>query len=1204
MTLSDADFFKKLGNILDDSPPEALMKDPEILQKVQDCLLTMEPLENMQSLQILRAWCRKLCVRVNLEKDNRINHQNSADLSIPFKNLVERFTKTYANLTISLFRKPALLPLAVCACRELLSITKTSPSDDIIEYSLNNLTNKDVRLQLLGILANSKAVVEDLPVYDAEIAVRYPLLHNELVNVSPDDVKDNIKTIKMIYNQIQKINIQECRPERDLLEFCNFDSLIGKISNEIISSHPSKIVRKKFYRIIDQKDIKVLSFVNSLLTCNIFDPLLKETAIPYVVSHIDEILSKTLTQAQLISLQMIPMGEGSAIYSAIEEYLSKTDKLTSINAWCRFLFHKNEWIREQAKINLEKILGFEVKIKGEIFIPDTLANDYTTRLKLSGKPNDPAMISNFVDTILNKDQQEFIKTTAAKRLIDMYMNPFNQMQQYTRKLYNLPFNKFATLLHAVSIRDPTFIVDTEERMIDLLSNINSETINDLIPILGRSIFAPYVKIESGGASLLRLPRYSEEIFTVPSSCGFYDRILYNPTNEVPFSDILHEWCSYKPVRDKPITEDADLRLLSRNATSNQNFASDIIEQVNENSGIIENVLCGLGPLPNVMHFFIITVLSCRMSAPALCDFCSKHINDSPEIGLKLAEALTEFGGDVKIPDEINDYIMNEEIRRSALAFITAKLKNKQAIIEVDLEILKKLLDNPLPTNVLRQVLAIISSFNVRLPNMNLFFGQKDPVIRSLVFHLAEVNEESANEAVNIAFNDNEAVITRTVCIELLSEYFMTHEIMRNKHFIDLFYHQKGETAFTFALMKLLCIPDIRDQIEIYESFVLQFLTTKSSERFAKIALYSLQSYELSNQEIVTALGNLINDDRYTNLVLHLLTTLSSETLSNFTSEMIFYITDALEQFDVELALVSVNKLINAGVKFPDQSMLHVLSLYKSIVERKEHSETLRAVMSQIFHFSMSARNISLKNGFLQMALVEMLYAPTEHFYSIVRMVSVFIYNYKKGQNWILKIWELKTLHSLFTINPTILHFFLCYAKQNENTQQSFSQVYNNATLLDTILESIETAKRASNIYLLLELFSNILNGKSVRNRLYINQRLIPHYVQLVQKYASEKKVGPLEGWLRVFIMLTLHPDGIEKLYEFTRVPELLLFFFKSCAEIRNNRIFLTFMRNLINDKKHWNSVKDSIISECEDNNETELIKIFQNLVIAAKKKEN
>ncbi|EAX87549.1 hypothetical protein TVAG_318640 [Trichomonas vaginalis G3] len=1202
-TLSDADFFKKIGNILEDSPPEAIIKDPEILQRIQDCILSFEPLENLQALQFLRAWCRKLAIRVKLENDNRINHQNSSDLSKSFKNMIERFTTTYANLTISLFRKPPLLPLAVCTCKELLSITNSSPSDDIIEYCLMNLSNKDVRLQLLGILANSKTVIDELPVYDPEIAIQHPFLHNQLVNISPPEVQGNIKTIRMLYNQIQKINLQEGRPDRNLLEYCDFEKIFGIVSNEILASHPSLKVRKDFYNQVINSQVNVTTFLNSLLTCNIFDVCLKDFAIQLVKDHIDEIIKQNLTQTQIISLQMIPMSEGSVIYTALEDYFERTDKLTAINGWCRFLFHKSEWIRSQALEKLNSLLNFKLDYNpSQIFIADTLANDFMTRQKLPGKKNDPAMISSFIDTILNKDQQEFIKTTASKRLVDMYMNPYNQVQQYTKKLMNLEFDKYPTLIHAVSIRDSNFLIDTEERIIDLLSKINQQTINDLIQILIKTVFSPIIKIEIDGSCLLRLPRYSENLYKIPTACGFYDKEIYNGTEKIPFSETIKEWCEYKNKIEKPLTDEIDLRTLSKLSTSNVKFAMDIVDQIKDDKNLLEEKFSKLGKIPNVLHFLLILVLNTKTSTDSICEFCFHHFLESPEIGFKLAEALTEFGGFIELPDTINELIENDETRRSALAFVTAKLNKKQEINKVNLEKIENLLKNEnLPTNVLRQVLTIISSFNVRIPEASLFFNSKDPVIKSLSFHLAKINKETANECLNIIFNDNEAVITRTVCINLLSEYYQTNEPESNK-FIDLFYHQKGETSFTFSLLKLLCVPRIREQITIYEDFILEFLDSKATERFTKTALYSLNSHEIQNTQIITLLGNLINDDRYTNIVLHLLTTFSEKTLALFTSEMIFYITDALQQFDINLCLISINKLMNANVAFPDQSMIHVLTLYKAIVERRSHSELLRTVMKQIFFVSKSARNIALKNGFLQICLCEMLYAPSEHFYDIIKMVSVLIYNYKKGQDYILKVWDLKTLHSLFTVNPVILNFFLCYAKQNEKTQQSFSQVYNNTTLLDTILESIETAKKPSNIYLLLELFSNILNGKSVRNRLYINQRLIPHYVQLVQKYAMEKKVGPLEGWLRVFIMLTLHPDGVDKLYEFTRVPELLFVFFKSCAEIRNNRIFLTFLRNLMNDRKHWNSVKDSIIRECQDNQETELIKIFESLCAAAKNK--
>ena len=75
---------------------------------------------------------------------------------------------------------------------------------------------------------------------------------------------------------------------------------------------------------------------------------------------------------------------------------------------------------------------------------------------------------------------------------------------------------------------------------------------------------------------------------------------------------------------------------------------------------------------------------------------------------------------------------------------------------------------------------------------------------------------------------------------------------------------------------------------------------------------------------------------------------------------------------------------------------------------------------------------------------------------------------------------------------------------------------------------------------------------------------------------------------------------MDKLYEYTRVTELLLFFFKSCDEIRNNKVFIIFLRNLIRDKKRWSSLKANIIRECTDNKEEYLVKVFESLIKAAK----
>ena len=57
-------------------------------------------------------------------------------------------------------------------------------------------------------------------------------------------------------------------------------------------------------------------------------------------------------------------------------------------------------------------------------------------------------------------------------------------------------------------------------------------------------------------------------------------------------------------------------------------------------------------------------------------------------------------------------------------------------------------------------------------------------------------------------------------------------------------------------------------------------------------------FDFDDERLISALKTLINYDEYTNVILHLLTTFSFETLSYLGSEMLFYVTDTFLHFDI------------------------------------------------------------------------------------------------------------------------------------------------------------------------------------------------------------------------------------------------------------------------------------------------------------------
>ena len=1131
--LSDNDFFSKVANFLDDAPPEALIKETPVIKRIQDCLLSMEPLQNYQALNILRAFARKLEVRKRQFFDPRVKLQTTADTYPQFKAKIEKVVVGFADLTASLFKKKDFLPLAIAVCKELLHVTKSPPTDDIIEYALPHLSNPQLKISVLEILANSSKIIEGLPLYDPEIAIEYPLLHQQLIQISPKNEQEELISIKKTFSKIERINKGELTVDRSLLPFCDFDACFGRIGNNVLASHVNEKIRTAFFDKALSTDIDIHSYIDPLLRFNQFDKVVSQQAIQLIHSKIDAILSQKLTISQLISLQCLPMKQDSHTFNALSNYLNSADQYTRLCGWARYLYAKEEWLSSLAKEQLSDALRSAIKFDLKTACPvDTMLSDYKTRLRLGGTKTDLTMIQGLIDTLFTDSQQQFVKEACAKRLVNQYLNPLNPVKRFTQQVFCLSFSTYPSLLHALAIRDYHYYINDGEKMADLLLAINDDNKRDLLPILARSIFMPLTKEESNGASFLKLPRFVETVFEIQGCSGFYELEFYQPIDAVEFSYVLEQWVNYRPKSDLPIKEGIDLRQLTQYVIVDHRLAADCFLQLEQDQNAV-SVFKTLGCSSSLLYFLVMACLSSRMSNQIVCALCDELLPSSIELGLKLAQALTEFGGFCNLPDNITELILDEKTRRSALSFVCAKINSKQDVSNVDIEKISQLLSKKLSTNVFRQLLIILS-LHGRSKIVHPYIKSKDFAIKSFAFHMAEVNDENAKEALSVVTNENESIAVRVACMELLTEYYRNHRIPNNS-FLPLFHLQKGETISTFFLLRLLSIPDIRAQIPQYVDFILPYLTTKASSHFVFAALYTLPSYEFADERLTKALMELINHDTYTDTVLHLMTTFSQETLAAFTSEMLFYITDTFVSFDIYNALVVINRMLLAGIHFPDESTPLILNLYKAMIEQNIDSPELRMVLMQAFQQSKSCKIIALKKGFLELALAELMNANDIQYYDVLKMCTVFIYNYPRGQTRLLEKWGLKTLHTIFEPNSTVLNFFLAFVKMNETTQQCFADFYppdttNNphvkpTSLLDRLLEAIDKVKKPSIVSLLLELFSNVLNGRVIRNKIFFNTKLIPHYVTHVQKYANERKVGPLEGWLRVFIMLSLHPDG-------------------------------------------------------------------------------
>lgn len=1196
--LSDAEFFDKLSKFLDDAPAEAILRDAEILKRIQDSLLSIEISQNLQALSALRIWCRKLAVRLNMEHDKRVVNKNYENNKL--QKIIAPYCLTFADLCTQLFSKQQLQPFVCLTIKELLNVSKTAPTPQIVEYAVAYTNIKNLRIPLLEIVALAQFVIPGLPILDPEIAILHPELHKKLIAISPEGNRNDIQLIQNYIEKINEMNNGSAKIDRNLIPFCDFDKVFERVDKSVLASHPDDEVRSTFYKKALSSSFDVTEFADTLISAGLFDKVVQNEASQLLIQKLDNLIQKGLTPKQLACLQCLPLKSGSTIFKGISDAIDSSDEFNLICGWVRYLFSKDDWIRDQAMSALTKLVGFEVNFDEEdLKMQDAAAKGLIDKLRLPGDLSDYQQEGQtFVDIIFNKDQIDPAKNVAAMQLAKNILNPYCNVKKLLPQLHQLPFAKFPILMHAVSIRDGSMKIDTRERIIELMKAINTSNVGDLLPILARAAFEPICYIEVDGSNLLRIPRYAQAAFTIPGCNGYYDPEFYQPIDRFPLEGVVKEWTQFKVIHKKPIRKEIKLDLVTPLNMVDPSLSSDFILQLDEDP-YAPGVLMGSDTPGNVMYSIIVATISAKKVTQKGIEICNKLLPQCPDLGLKLAQVETEFGGEVQMPEKINEYILDEKLRRTALGFLVARCNQKQSLEGLNYESIKYLFDEKLPTNVLRQMITVFSTLG-RSSIGNNFIVSKDPLIKSFAFHCSELTEINSKAAIACATDEREAICSRAAAVEFLVEYYNTNEVP-NMILTQLFYNQSGENPFTFYLLRLLSIKEVRATIPVFQEFVLKYLSRESSQIFCLAAINALAGFDITDKAIFNALEDLINIDEYTEPILFVLPTLSDETLRNFDSQMLFYITDALDaEFDIDMILVCMNRLLLLGIEFPDESMEKVLEMYKKFVDRHFVSFKLHHVMNQIFQQSMSARKICLENSFLDLILTELLHVDQNLRDVVYTTLSQFTYNYPDAQNTIRDTWGVETLHELFSPHKSTLHFFLCFVKYNDHTQKTFTEQIKGPTLLERLLELVGDLHKQEEPMLLLELFSNILHSRSVRNRVCTNRHLIAKYVNQVRRYAGDSNKTLLDGWLRVFITMTMYEDGLDHLYELTRVSELLLYFVTVGAVVKESKMFLIFLRNLIRDKKRWNGLKANILLECDPEKDRDIIEIFKNMVKDAK----
>ena len=1207
----DPSFFTKLAAHLDDFTPDCIIKDASTLQALQDSLITTNPKYNLLCLSLLRAWCRKIKIHDKLQSDTRVipNFVCCKKLKEQ-ENLYDRFCLAFAEYVSALFCKFDLFPLACITCKELLEAGKVPPSEMIIDRCRDHLNDKICRVTLLEILANSSQIISGLPIYDPEIVYNHPVLYQHLVNISPDSVQDEIHKIKSIVSTIDAINSGKAKPNRDLIQFCDPDVVFKNISPEELAMHPDGRVRVRFYRDAFDNKVEICSFLEPLLIRGIFDDETKTWALRCLQSRIEEIKSIKMSPLMLASLQCYPIPTNHVLFQYFVEIINNADDFNKLCCWCRYIFSAYPETRALAQKEISKIIKQEFVLDDSILIiGDHMLREYIAALKIEGTAIEKTTTQGLIDALMNKDQSEIVHKHAAKQLSKIIINPHAKIVNYLSQLRKLPLLHFTELFHAMMIRDGSFRVDNFDSFVEIMKNVRSGNLGDTIPIIARIAFSPLTSLEADGSNLLRLLRFAEKAFNIQCCSGYYEPIMYSPVKEYDNSDVIYEWARYKVQSNKIIDENSTLSKLSSCSIADPRLACDIVLQLEEDPSLVSGLL-KMGSPQGILFLLLNATTLSRTPSKTIAKMVEEMFHACPDISLKLMQAIVEFGGQCKLPDNITDYILDEQTQRSALSCAVTFLRFNKDISSVEIDRVTLLLDHNPPVNITKQIITLASTKGRSEIGTKLLEHQ-DSVVKSLAFHIAELTPDVEAIAIKTAFDDQLKVCLRSSAIEFLAEYYNNHPVAKEE-FQILYYKANGETLYTYSLLLLLRHVEIRNRVKDITKFVAQFIRADSSEPYTFAALNALHHLSFNDKRLCELITDLLKEDKYFLKIVHLLTTFSTETLSRFTTETVLLVTQGIDksfnmEIDLRTNLVCINKLLFVKtIEFPAECAGTIMKLYHAFVSTGNSEYLLHLVIQHMFHRSLKSRKVASKSGFVEISLEEIQMVEPENRFIILKTCSIFMHGYEKGQAKLMKIWGTDFLSEIFTPDKTTTVFFLCMTTGNNFTQSMFlnpsSQkreknitINKQTTLYDKLAKYIENPTLKKVHPLLLQLLATLINNEQCRNYLFSNRKIIPHYVSTMEKYVSLQDTLLLENWLKIFVVITLYIDGQTRLHELVRIPELLVDFFRGNKQIRENKQFICFIRNIVKSKL-WSAIKDKVYRICNENREKHLIPIFEGLV--------
>ena len=354
--MNDVEFFAKLADYIEDAMPERMIVEKFLTQRIFQIIRHEDPRQNFQLLSILRAWCRKIAVRINIETDKRLRVGPFCDIRKSVAPVCQMFTEKL----IPFFKIDELLPLACETCYDLLTVADIPASSALVDICMQRMSQiKPLMIPLLRIVATANSTVDGLPLLDPVIALRYPELHKKLSRLAPDDFREQIEQVQSVISKINAINKCEIEIDRDLLEYCDVQKLVRCSPPEAFITHPSPNVRIAFYKYVKEKRIDIRPFLEPLLCYGLFDPNVREYAISIIAVKLPTLVNPPLTDNLLARLQCIPMEKDGDIFKSIIDVIEYSDNLTYFCSCIRFLYHKHDWVRDTIKKILTSTIGIK-----------------------------------------------------------------------------------------------------------------------------------------------------------------------------------------------------------------------------------------------------------------------------------------------------------------------------------------------------------------------------------------------------------------------------------------------------------------------------------------------------------------------------------------------------------------------------------------------------------------------------------------------------------------------------------------------------------------------------------------------------------------------------------------------------------------------------------------------------------------------------